>query len=301
MPYKQLREEYEELLALLKEHRRINRKFTVAFCGIFSSGKSSLINALLGSKYKIPTGINPITKNVTRIQYGWRFGCSYVSDGKTCKLTQRDADLMIRGDKALPDGCSEIIYTLPSGILWRKVVLIDTPGFQDECGGRLEAISRKAVSKADLVVFCSNATQFGNDFERDYIDELAESMGNFCIAINRRDNLNTKEDIQQVESKARWLMEKKGVAEGSGQGQFFLTCSAGRQIQVQGIKDYLRSIFTDMSRRRYIRNITADKIQQYCGRNLQREVQAECEALQEQHSMLEAKNKQQLMKLLICR
>jgi len=297
MPYKQLREDYEELLALLKEHRRRNRKFTVAFCGIFSSGKSSLINALLESKYKIPTGINPITKNVTRIQYGWRFHCRYVSTGKTFKLSQSDADLMICGDKPLPDGCSEIIYTLPSRILRRKVVFIDTPGFQDECGERLEAISRKAVSKADLVVFCSNATQFGNDFERDYIDELAESIGNFCIAINRMDNLNTKEDIRQVEAKARWLMEKKGVAEGSGQGRFFLTVSSGRQIQVQDIKDYLRRIFAHMRRRKRIRKTTADKMQQYCARNLLREVQAEGDTLLEQCTMLETRNEQQLMSL----
>lgn len=44
------------------------RPFVIVLCGSFSTGKSSLANALLGCQ--LPTGHNPITKMVTRIRYG---------------------------------------------------------------------------------------------------------------------------------------------------------------------------------------------------------------------------------------
>ena len=43
------------------------RPFRVVFCGVFSSGKTSLINSLLASSFHLPEGVNPVTKMVTRI------------------------------------------------------------------------------------------------------------------------------------------------------------------------------------------------------------------------------------------
>ena len=56
--------ECRRLLARLAEDR-----FNLAFLGQFSRGKSSLMNALLGSE-KLPTGLLPITSVITTVAYG---------------------------------------------------------------------------------------------------------------------------------------------------------------------------------------------------------------------------------------
>ena len=55
---------FEDLFARLAEDR-----FNIAVVGQFSRGKTSLMNAMLGTD-RLPTGIVPLTSVITTVQYG---------------------------------------------------------------------------------------------------------------------------------------------------------------------------------------------------------------------------------------
>ena len=239
------------------DENRWTRPFRVVFCGVFSSGKTSLINALLNCsrEMQLPTGINPITKLVTRIRYGSEFRCTYQNKGKIQVLDRDQAIAVIQGkDLVQPDRC-EISIEMPSDLLKSGMEIIDTPGFDDEMGGELEQMSRNAIAEADMAVLCCSALQLGKITERALLQELNARLGHFSLVISRMDNLNTEEDHRDVLKKAHWLMEEMagsmGAFEGIGERIFPLCISESYQ-DIEAFRRYLARIRDDAKIQRAI-------------------------------------------------
>ena len=234
-------------------HRNPDAPFQIVFCGGFSAGKTSLINALLMCNEKLPTGINPITKVVTQIQYGKHFTCSCREGNTIRKLDTDEANRVILGEQA--ENVDELVIQLPSEILARNVEFLDTPGFEDEMGGRLEAVSREAILRADMAVICCNAVQLSRLFERSLLDDLENTSGNFCLVVNRVDNLNTQKDYRDIEDKAHWLMLGRGGVSKLPEhtGRYFLSVSAGKYQNITDVYKFLNGIVRSMQKRRAIR------------------------------------------------
>lgn len=241
----------------ITEHFNENSPFRVAFCGVFSAGKSSLINALLQSEYKLPTGINPITKIVTRIRYGQELSCFYYHKGNQKKLDKIQTLKIIKGEIKLPTGCCEVTLEMPAVILKGNVEFIDTPGFDDE-SGELENMSRRAITDADTVVLCCSALQLGKMMERELITELESAAGNFCMAVTRVDCLNTEEDVSDIRNKASWLMQGRGnlAMLPKATGKHFLVSCTGKWATLGGFDVYLRNMLESAEKRDAVRNST---------------------------------------------
>ncbi len=244
--------------ARISEHIDENAPFRVAFCGVFSAGKSSLINALLQCEYKLPTGINPITKIVTRIKYGCELSCSYFYNGSRETLDRDQSIKIIKGEEKLPKECSEVTLELPAEILKGNIELLDTPGFDDEMGGELEYMSRRAITNADMVILCCNALQLGKIIERELITELESAAGNFCMVVTRMDCLNTEEERAEIRKKALWLMQGRGnlAMLPGATGRCFPVVCTGAYAAFNGFDNYLGNILEDMGMRTSIRNST---------------------------------------------
>lgn len=244
----------------VEEHVQENAPFRVAFCGVFSAGKSTLINNLLnlGPDYKLPTGINPITKMVTRIRYGEELSCFYHHRGKRVALDRQKTLDIIKGETAPPKWCRDVTILLPAEILKRNVEFLDTPGFNDEMGGELEAMTRKALTEADYVVLCCSALQLGKMLERELITELESAAGNFCMAVTRMDCLNTDEDAQDVRKKAAWLMQGRGnlAMLPKSTGKFFPIWNNALKSDLSGFDTYLADILNSAEHKSLIRNST---------------------------------------------
>lgn len=241
----------------ISEHFYENAPFRVAFCGVFSAGKSSLINELLQCEYKLPTGINPITKIVTRIRYGKELSCLYYHQNSLRKLDKFQALKVIKGEIALPEGCSEVILEMPVEILRENIEFLDTPGFDDE-SGELESMSRRAITDADMVILCCSALQLGKMMERELITELESAAGNFCMVVTRMDCLNTEEDVDDIKHKAAWLMQGRGnlAMLPKATGRFFPAVCAGKYAALDGFDTYLKEILGNAGKRLAIRNST---------------------------------------------
>lgn len=202
--------EYKQELERI-QNISVGDKFVITFCGVFSAGKSSLLNCLLNcEEYKLPTGLFPVTKVVTRLRYGKELNFYYEDNGIKKRIIKENFEKMVTGEKNAPNNTEEIIVEMPSEILKMGIEILDTPGFNDEMGGRLEEISRKAVLNGDLIVFCTNAIQLGVMFEKDCLNEIQRSHGNFIMLVNRMDGMNTTKDTADLKDHAEQLMRGRG-------------------------------------------------------------------------------------------
>lgn len=102
----------------------------VALFGRVSSGKSSLLNALLGMAI-LPVGINPITAVPTKLRYGnvLKAGVAY-GDGRSAVVTIEELSNLVseQGNPGNLQNIVQAIVEIPSPRLKQGILLVDTPG-----------------------------------------------------------------------------------------------------------------------------------------------------------------------------
>ncbi len=288
------RTKYRIVAERLSENPTV-RPFRVVFCGVFSSGKTSLINSLLASTFTLPQGVNPVTKLVTRIRGGETVACAYRLNGRETAVSTDYLDALIRGRKELIFGSKELIVTLPSTLLRDRTELLDTPGFNDEVGGALEQLSREAFYEADMAVMCCNALQLGKLTERSLLSELDGLMGHYSLAVTRMDNLNTTEDCEAVTAQAHRLMKGKGNDArifGGANGFVFPMVTAGAFCDTSQFANYLRAIVNDEATRRDIRAVSDAKCLRQCLDEIRPALQVETDRLRREVDSLEVRNRE---------
>lgn len=289
-------EEASERLGRIKADAEARKDdFTIVFCGVFSSGKSSVINYLLDSKdFSLPVGNFPITKLITRIRYGdsLRFLYKECADGAERYIGQERFKRLVVGKEAVPNGCTEIVVEFPSPILKNRVVFVDTPGFLDEMGGDLERMSREAVLNGDLAIFCTSAASLGHQFEREYIEELEESIGNYCMIVNHMDCCNTPEDRDDIHKRAAFLMKGKGgrALNNLFGRTYFFTIASGAAQTLDKFDSYLTYALRDMELRRKIKTVSYERTTSFKKRCLAMDIEAELGSLREKMEEVQGRN-----------
>ncbi|MGD0446322.1 MAG: dynamin family protein [Edaphobacter sp.] len=104
--------------------------FEVALFGRVSSGKSSLLNALLETDV-LPVGVNPITAVPTKLRYGasLKAAVSY-GDGRSSLVSIEELSHLVT-EQGNPGNLANIVRAIvevPSPRLQRGILLVDTPG-----------------------------------------------------------------------------------------------------------------------------------------------------------------------------
>ena len=190
---------------------------SVLFCGEFKRGKSSLVNAIIGTDL-CPTDVGIATSVVTIIRYGAvkkavRFYGNLLEDTNALRKEEiewSDIKKFTMGDLLEIDNTILVELQYPSPFLKDGITIIDTPGI----GGldpRHAVLTQMALPKADIIVFVTDAaeplTQSELNFYRDKISSCGKQN---IVLVNKSDLLtsdvlanhinNTKLQLAQVDT-----------------------------------------------------------------------------------------------------
>ena len=158
-----------------------NHPFLMVMVGPFSSGKSSIINALLGERV-MEVGPIPTTDHITILRHGPDIQRTRTGEGET------------------------VFHPSP---LLRNLSLVDTPGLESVFRTH-EELTRRFLHRADLVMLVMLATQVLTARNLEYLQELKGYGKRVIIVVNQVDVLEP-ESVEVVVATVRetggWVTE----------------------------------------------------------------------------------------------
>jgi len=186
---------------------RLRRPLCVAVVGRVSSGKSTLLNALLGRSVS-PTAGGECTKVLYSFRHGmWDYAVAEPRDGSG------DVPMDFEGTRLsttipLPaDRLRRVNVTLPASLL-QRVTLLDTPGLASTSvetsavTARMLEDTSDAAADADALLFCLNSTL--KDDEAAAVRTFRAARGGARLTGGTAVGLLTKADQRTPERKTVW-------------------------------------------------------------------------------------------------
>lgn len=215
--------------------------FVISFVGRFKTGKSSLVNALIGADI-LPTKATTATSVVTRIFYGASAKC-WLSDGNEDKeITIEEGKEIILNYKVTDvERPVEVIFELPIPWLKDNIELRDTPGMDDSSqDGNLEKIALNALNDTDLCICVYDASTMISEKERTRTQKIHSTMsGNVVYVVNCTNRLNSIESVHQVENLANNFFGSMDYSIPD-MGKYYMVCSAPKMIELDGFDQWLK-------------------------------------------------------------
>jgi len=149
---------------------QLDELFLLVVVGEFNSGKSAVINALLGQRL-LEEGVTPTTTRIQVIRYGEQFGRAALS-----------ADV---GE-----------LTLPAPVL-QEISIVDTPGtnaiFREH-----EALTQEFVPRSDIVLFVTSVDRPFTESERLFLEVIRDWGKKVVFVVNKIDILESPEELDHV-------------------------------------------------------------------------------------------------------
>ncbi|KAI8475898.1 MAG: hypothetical protein J3K34DRAFT_517060 [Monoraphidium minutum] len=156
--------------------------FLVVVVGEFNSGKSTVINALLGEKF-LADGILPTTNEISVLKYLDPADAAAGGDGGGGgELTQERDGLFVR--------------RLAADLL-QQMNIVDTPG-TNVIVERQQRLTEEFVPRADMVLFVLSADRPLTDSELTFLRYIRQWRKKVVFLVNKVDMLEREEDVQQV-------------------------------------------------------------------------------------------------------
>ncbi len=185
-----------------------DRVFRVAIAGEFSTGKSALINSLLGEDL-LPTGLEACTAVVTRIR------CAAPGEEPAVRVQFRKSgvkkvergrlrELLTFEGSDTEDAPLEAEVVLSGGtFLDHGIEIVDTPGVNDP-DARGEQITLGFLPQADAIIFVTHAARAFKESELEFLrDRIGDQdRERVLFAVNACDLLEEEGDFDDLRSRA---------------------------------------------------------------------------------------------------
>lgn len=180
--------------------------YMVVFVGPFSSGKSSIVNALMGKSDLMPVGVTPTTDHISILRWG------------------EEPDRITSGTEV-----ESVFY--PSSLL-KKVSFVDTPGLESVFQ-KHEETTRNFLHRSDVVFLVMLATQAMTAANLEYLQRLKEYGTKVIILINQVDLLTPEE----AETVYQYVLTEAKARLGTEPDVWMVSAKKGMQAQRDGVLD----------------------------------------------------------------
>lgn len=190
---------------LLRLKEKLGRpELKIAFVGRFKSGKSTLINALLGEDL-LPYDVLPCTACEVYVSYG-QSPVFRIEDGEGNLVNVPRGKL---GDYVSREGqnpARRAEVALPHPMLEQGICFIDTPGFEDISQTRSEVVYG-VLPEADAIIMVFDMSAI-SEAEIRFLRErvFSSTLSRFIFVINRID-MHTDGEVAEVTEYLRGLLE----------------------------------------------------------------------------------------------
>ena len=215
------RRRVDELLATLDD------LFTIVVVGEFNAGKSSLINALFGSKLRVEGPI-PVDDRISVLRYAEN-----------------------QSQRKISDFVVEQFYPVE---FLRHITLVDTPG-TNSIVQRHQEITEDYIPRADLVLFVTSIDRPLSESERSFLEYIREWGKKVIFVLNKVD---TKSDEEVVEV-TDYL--KSNIRTIFGFDPVIIPISAKTRSRFEALEDYIFKVLSEKERVRIKLQAPLDTVQ----------------------------------------
>ena len=167
-----------------------SQTFNLVAAGQFKRGKSSIINALIGTRL-LPVGVVPLTSVVTILCYGATLSIrATLHNGAYRDITSENlADYVTeKGNPNNTKGIREVLVCYPSEWLKPGIRIIDTPGIGSVYQHNTD-LAYRFLPKADAVLMLLSVDQPVSQAEYDFLKQVSEYAGKIFFLLNKADLL----------------------------------------------------------------------------------------------------------------
>ncbi|WP_452218574.1 dynamin family protein [Lacinutrix undariae] len=200
--YRQLDTFHEHKNKIEEYEKSINartRPLRIGFVGGFSTGKSSIINSLLGEEV-LGVKLEPATAQITELSYGRKFEIlEVIKNGDGFDYVEISLDEYKKKSTSRSDknkDTSHYIIKYPSENLSRFTI-VDTPGFSST-SKEDDELTKKWIETLDLLIWIFDANKVGDKTEYDKLKSLGSNIKIIGV-INKIDTKspNVREKIRR--------------------------------------------------------------------------------------------------------
>lgn len=185
--------------------------FRVLFAGRYNTGKSTLLNALLGSNY-LPVGPIPTTRAISYILSSKTE--ALFSEQPNGKIVQHESigDLLDESNEGLKQAI-KVTLLLPGTKLADGIAFVDSPGLEDP-RQEITQLTLDEIPKADAIVLVLDAKYPESASEFSFVSNLLDRdrERKLFFVLNRMDKVDENERGEVISATYRWL-NKAGVAD----------------------------------------------------------------------------------------
>jgi GTPase Era involved in 16S rRNA processing len=196
---------------------KLDRGFlTVAFCGHFSAGESTLVNALCGVPL-LPSSPIPTSANVVTI----------INGEPSARMTFRDKDGFVSQEQSIRieelhrfavdgEGVASIEVSYPVALLGDRMAIVDTPGV-DSTDSAHRVATESALHLADVVFYVTDYNHVLSDVNFRFLRGMAEWGKPTYVIVNQIDKHREEEvgfgDFREGLRQAMetWHIEPAGI------------------------------------------------------------------------------------------
>lgn len=203
--------------------RKIYRNIEVFVMATMSSGKSTLINALL-SKKLLPSSNEACTATITKVINTNQENYSAKAYSEKRELLYKEYNISCEKMKEWNnnENISEIeihgVIPFVNKERTLNLTLIDTPGPNNSQNIEHQKILERHlenINENTMILYVLNATQVGITDDSNLLDKLIKNVGNntknIIFALNKLDCFNEDDDISETMTEVCEYLEKKGV------------------------------------------------------------------------------------------